>query len=134
MMSQRQFYLLKLMEECNEVAQRAAKQIQFGPEESQASKASPSEHKVPGTNAERLLGEVIDLLATIDILIDIDEMPWLSPWELLAAKNKKHQKIDKYLQYSQRLGRVSPVGRPAGLGPADEYIEPEVHGAGDFTI
>lgn len=126
MMTRRQFYLLKLMEECNEVAQRAAKQIQFGIDESQGSKASPSEHKVPGTNGERLRSEIVDLLAVIDILIDIDEVPWLAPWELLAAKNAKRQKIDKYLQYSERLDRVRKEGPPQGLGPADHYIEPKI--------
>lgn len=124
-MAQRQFYLLKLMEECNEVAQRAAKQIQFGAMESQASKASPSEHKVPGTNGERLRGEIVDLLATIDILIDIGEIPWLASWELLAAKNTKRQKIAKYLEYSQKLGQVSQISKPKGLGPEDKYTNPE---------
>jgi NTP pyrophosphatase (non-canonical NTP hydrolase) len=125
MMTRRQFYLLKLMEECNEVAQRAAKQIQFGIDESQGSKASPSEHKVPGTNGERLRGEIVDLLAVIDILIDINEVPWLAPWELMAEKCAKRQKIDKYLQYSEKLRKVAREPHPKGLTPSDFYIQPE---------
>lgn len=57
MLDKRQHRLLKLMEECNEVAHRASKQILFGKHEVQAGQ--------DWTNAERLRAEVMDLLLCI---------------------------------------------------------------------
>jgi hypothetical protein len=57
MLDKRQHRLLKLMEECAEVAHRASKQILFGKQEIQ--------HGQELTNAERLRGEVLDLLLCI---------------------------------------------------------------------
>jgi NTP pyrophosphatase (non-canonical NTP hydrolase) len=100
MTSIRQFYLLKLIEECSEVAQQAAKQIQFG-----HNVTSPSTDK-SYDNKALLRGEVNDLLAVLDILIDLQELPEISPVELLEAKNKKRARIREYLKHSQNLGFV----------------------------
>lgn len=100
MTSIRQFYLLKLAEECSEIAQQAAKQMQFG-----RNAVSPSTGKVYD-NAKLLRGEVNDLLAVLDVLMDLGELPEISPEELLAAKNKKRNRIMEYLQHSQELGLV----------------------------
>src|SRR5579864_3680049 len=104
MMTVHQYSLLKLAEECAEVSQRALKQMQFGKEESQAQ--GPSTTKITETNAQRLRGEVNDLLAVLDCLMDIGELPEIAPWELLQAKGVKKQKLLKYLNYSRSLGKV----------------------------
>jgi NTP pyrophosphatase (non-canonical NTP hydrolase) len=104
MMTIRQFYLLKLAEECAEVAQRATKQIQFGRNESQAK--GPSTTKIEATNAERLRDEVVDFLAIRDILIEMGEIPVMDPLELDTAKMAKRIKVARYLEYSQSLGQV----------------------------
>jgi hypothetical protein len=100
MTSIKQFYLLKLIEECSEVAQQAAKQMQFG-----HNAISQSTGKVYD-NLKLLRFEVNDLLAVLDVLMDLGELPEISPEELLAAKNKKRNRIMEYLRHSQALGYV----------------------------
>lgn len=104
MLSLEQFYLLKLMEECSEVAQRCSKQIQFGATEKQSQ--SPSETPITEDNRTRLRGEVNDLLAVIDVLTEMSQIREISPEELLYAKHRKREKILKYLKYSQDLHTV----------------------------
>lgn len=99
MTSIRQFYLLKLAEECSEIAQQACKQIQFG-----HYATSPSGKTYD--NTELLRGEVNDLLAVLDVLTELEELPEISPEELLAAKLKKRFRIQEYLEHSQALGLV----------------------------
>lgn len=136
MMTIRQYYLNKLMEECVEVAQRAAKQMQFGPLESQAK--GPGQTKTGDAelnNMQRLRKEVNDLLGVLDVLADIGELPEISPWELLEAKNEKRHKMAKYLDYAQRLGNVENIGRPVGLKIHDTYsIEPEPDATGECQL
>ncbi len=106
MMTKRQFFLLKLMEECNEVAHRASKQMQFGADEKQSQ--GPSETKVDLTNRDRLHGEIIDLLAVVAVLHSLGEIPDISPDEIEAAHCAKLDKLGKYLEYSRSLGMVAP--------------------------
>lgn len=100
MTSIKQFYLLKLIEECSEVAQQAAKQIQFG--HFSTSQTTGKRYD----NTALLRAEVNDILATLDVLMDLGELPEISPQELLEAKNKKRNRIMEYLQHSQALGLV----------------------------
>jgi len=109
MTSIKQFYLLKLIEECSEVAQQAAKQMQFG-----HYAISPSTGKVYD-NTNMLRFEVNDLLAVLDVLIDLEELPEISPEELLKAKNKKRNRIMEYLQHSQELGLVEKDFKDYGV-------------------
>jgi NTP pyrophosphatase (non-canonical NTP hydrolase) len=100
MTSIKQFYLLKLAEECSEIAQQACKQIQFG-----HYPTSPSTGKAYD-NLQLLRGEVNDLLAVLDVLMQLGELPKISPAELVAAKDKKRARILDYLRHSQELGLV----------------------------
>lgn len=100
MTSIKQFYLLKLAEECSEIAQQAIKQIQFGHHA-----LSPSTGK-RYDNTALLRAEVNDLLAVLDVLMDLGELPEISPWELLEAKQKKKARIQEYLRHSQALGFI----------------------------
>lgn len=71
-----QYRLLKVMEECTEVAQRASKQMQFGGDQ-----VEPGQ---PFTNAERLRAEVLDLRARLLSLELFNEIPDVSSkqvWE-----------------------------------------------------
>ncbi len=113
MMTVQQYFLLKLAEECSEVAQRALKQMQFGKEESQAQ--SPSETKIEDMSAQRLREEVNDLLAVLDCLIDIGELPEITDWDLILAKGKKKMKLLKYLRYSRELKKVEDDGRDPNI-------------------
>jgi len=98
MLDTRQFLLTKLAEECVEVAQCALKQQQFGRDEKE-----PGQEK---TNGERLFGEIIDLITVIGLLDKIKEFPVLPMIDEMSAA--KIIKIQKYKQYSQKLGFVSP--------------------------
>lgn len=106
MMTYRQFLLVKLAEECNEVAQRALKQAQFGRDERQEN--SPSEHAAPelGTNSDRLLREFIDLTTVTAILQEVGELPIPSEELVHALAEAKRAKIQKYLLYSNELGMI----------------------------
>lgn len=98
MMSYEQFLLTKLAEECNEVAQRALKQQQFGSEEHE-----PGDSQ---NNAQRTLYELNDLLAVVDLLIANGDLPDQSALELEQHKIRKRAKILKYLEYSRDLKLV----------------------------
>lgn len=92
-----QFLLVKLAEECAEVAQRALKQAQFGKDEVQKDQ--------PLSNKERLQGEMEDLITTIILLEEIGEvgLPGIrNPFYV----EKKRARIAKYLELSRSLGKV----------------------------
>ena len=99
MMSLRQFYLTKLAEECQEVAQRALKSMQFGADEIQKGQQK--------TNAQRLRDEVQDLLAVIALVENNTfDLPQVSFEERIQTTVQKTEKICKYLAYSQELRMV----------------------------
>lgn len=98
MMTYNQFLLTKLMEECAEVGQRAAKQQQFGKDESQPGHTE--------TNADRLRDEINDLKAIVVLLEEAGEVKDTSPEEFEYHLNKKSEKLVKYYVYSQKLGFV----------------------------
>ncbi len=109
MLTLRQFYLTKLIEECQEVSQRAAKSMQFGPTEAQSqSGISTTQNKDQDkTNATRLRDEVEDLLAVITLVeYKTDDLPMISISDHISRKVSKAVKIKKYLKYSQELEMV----------------------------
>lgn len=90
-MTNEQFLLLKLMEECAEVAQRASKQFQFGSEEKE-----PNQDK---TNAVRLQDEIYDLLCIVEML----------GFEATVYDSqvfRKEVKLEKYKKYSKEIGAM----------------------------
>ncbi len=95
-MTRQQLLLTLLMEECNEVAQRASKAIRFTPEEIQEGQGL--------TNAERIVYEFNDLLAVIGML----ENEGVLPKETIRTDliQAKQEKIEKYLKYSESLGVI----------------------------
>ena len=97
-MTHEQLLLLKLMEECAEVAHRASKYIQFGGGDVQAGHTD--------TNRERLWGEIKDFLSTLVLLHGECIIPYPNPDELKQHAEMKKAKILKYKAYSQTLGRV----------------------------
>lgn len=106
MMTFRQFYLLKLIEECQEVSHRAAKSMQFGAHQIQIGHER--------TNAQRLTDEIVDLKAVIGLMentLDVEYRDWPTQLKQMADKGDK---IAKYLKFSQELGLVE--------GPTDLYI------------
>lgn len=108
-MTKEKFLLLKLIEECAEVAQRASKQIQFGTHESQG-QSGLSDNKTPETqltNAQRLKAELTDLYVIVNLLqLNGAIPPTAGGKEFRLAKVKKIAKLNKYLAYSRQLGEI----------------------------
>jgi hypothetical protein len=108
-LTREQYYLLKLAEECGEVAQRVCKILIFGAQE-----------RKPGgedlTNNQRLEAEVIDLLGAIEALAEMGFLPRIaasfqgnSDLEAIPLEDgiaAKRQKMEKFLQYAKGLGMV----------------------------
>lgn len=110
-MTREQFILLKLAEECQEVAQRAIKQIQFGANQIQRGTevkgGTPAPDKEAGlTNGQRLNNELTDLSVMVNLLRLAGQLPWVSTAEFQAAKEKKVEKLNKYVEFSRQLGEL----------------------------
>lgn len=95
-MSREQFLLLKLAEESAEVAQMCSKCIQFGLEETYRLE----------TNIQILHKELVDVLAIISML-NTDCNFEFSPSQ--EAMKEKCSKVDKYYEYSVKLGKVEAL-------------------------
>ncbi len=111
MMTLRQFYLTKLAEECQEVAQRALKSMQFGAEQIQKGNevkdgVAPPDRETGLTNRQRLSNELDDLQAVVFVLQDMKEVNVDTLEDFNAYVLAKRQNIKKYLAYSQELGMV----------------------------
>jgi len=94
MMTDLQFYLLKLMEECNEVAQNASKTMQFTLDEVMKGQ--------PLSNRQRVHAELDDVMAVIEEL-NARGLDYTPDPERIAAKKVK---MRRYRQYSEELGTV----------------------------
>jgi NTP pyrophosphatase (non-canonical NTP hydrolase) len=98
-MSREQFLLLKLAEECAEVAQMCSKCMQFGLEET---------YQIE-TNKERLHKELVDVLAVVSMLNTDSNFDFQPSVEAMEAMEEKCAKIDKYYKYSVKLGKVEDL-------------------------
>lgn len=109
-MTKEQFLLLKLAEECQEVAKRAIKQIQFGADQvwkggEVKDGVAPKEAGL--TNAQRLLNELADLAVIAQLLGEAEQLP-VPPIddEFEELISKKVEKLNKYLAYARSLGQI----------------------------
>lgn len=95
-MNRQEHLLTILAEECAEVAQRASKALRFGLGEVQ-----------PGqdlTNAERVVGELTDLLSVVFML---EDEGLLVLKDRQGADAAKRAKVEKFLQLSEQLGTLT---------------------------
>jgi hypothetical protein len=92
-MNRQEHLLVILAEECNEVAQQAAKALRFGIDE---------QRDLPTSNRERLLHEYNDLMAVVEMLQD-EGIYLRAQGTLIEAKKEK---VEKYLKYSKELGTL----------------------------
>ncbi len=104
-MTRTEHLLTILAEECSEVAQRVSKALRFGLDEIQPGQ--------PHTNAERINAEMIDLMATLEMLNDEGALPKLCSglFPYLQQTAAKKKKVEKYLAFSAGRGLVD--GTPA---------------------
>jgi hypothetical protein len=97
----RQEHLLSIVaEECTEVGQRASKALRFGMTEVQEGQVYD--------NSERILHEVADLAGALELAygFKIDDM--LA--ELRPRINDKKAKVEKFLEYSRKIGTLQVYG------------------------
>lgn len=108
-MTHEQFLLMKLAEEASEIAQIALKTAQFGMTEKHPDLSL--------NNKERIHLELNDLLAVVDELNTWSKFEFK---ENYAAKINKIEKLNTFLNYSIRLGKVENV--PAIFGESKQDI------------
>lgn len=95
-MNKCQYLLVKLAEECSEIAQMALKTSQFGMDE-----VMPGQ---PFNNAERLHMELDDLQGVLKMLNEEHSLGYIPSKEKM---NAKVEKIRKYMKYSSEIGAVT---------------------------
>lgn len=94
-----QYLLTCLMEECNEVAQRASKAIRFG----------LTEVETKLTNEKRIMDEICDLRGVISELQSHGYFKdLLIPGYVNERRNAKIEKLRQYMKYSRELGILDP--------------------------
>lgn len=87
-MNFREYLLLKVSEECDEIGQRISKALTFGLDESQEGQ--------PLTNRERLSYELDDLTAVLDLLREEGIFDYQPSASNIAAKKVKVRKFFEY--------------------------------------
>tara|TARA_R110000803_G_scaffold206814_1_gene274318 strand:- start:194 stop:484 length:291 start_codon:yes stop_codon:yes gene_type:complete len=95
-MTRQEQLLVILMEECAEVSQRASKALRFG-----LTDPAGTEPGQPYTNQDRLLVEINDLLAILDMMFK-SRGTYNSP----MLQQDKKEKVEKYLKLSEKLGTL----------------------------
>lgn len=95
-MTEEQYLLTILIEECNETAQRATKALIFGLQEIQPEQ--------PLTNAERIIYEFNDIIAIMELLMSRKLMETVYDGVAIGLKKIK---IEKYLEYSKECGTLT---------------------------
>lgn len=98
-MNKNEYILTCLSEECAEVAHRVAKAQRFTLEECQ-----PGQER---TNAQRIVDEIHDLRAVIDLLYLEGVLPQPTPAEEITAMNAKREKLSKFMAYSAYRGALT---------------------------
>ena len=99
MIDRRQHRLLKLMEECAEVAQRASKQMLFGKHEIQAGQTL--------ANSERLRAEVLDVLLCIRFCEREGHWQPITDDEITAHEHRIGPRIHAAIDIAVAAGNVA---------------------------
>lgn len=96
-LTEMQYLIDVLGEECNEIAVRASKIIRFGLKEIQPGQ--------PLTNAQRLALELDDLTAMIELINERVPGTYIPDRSNIDAKKEK---VTKFIKYSEQCGTVLP--------------------------
>ena len=100
-MNREEHLLVILCEECAEVTKEATKALRFGLDDHAPGTPEPE------TNRKKLNAELLDLVAMIDMCINddiIDRIDFDIENGLVDAKKRK---VEQYLEYSKRKGKLS---------------------------
>jgi NTP pyrophosphatase (non-canonical NTP hydrolase) len=96
-MNRSEHLLCCLAEECNEVGQRVSKALRFGLAEVQPGQAL--------SNADRIVEEIRDLFAVVEILDEAGVLVMRLDDEEIAAKKLK---VEKFMRYAEEQGALLP--------------------------
>jgi len=94
-MTREEHLLVILAEECNEVAQRVSKILRFGLVDPEG-----TEPNQPYTNKDRLILEINDLLAILEMVFGEQD------YDYQMLKEDKKRKVEKYLELSKKIGTL----------------------------
>ncbi|MCM2140047.1 hypothetical protein [Vagococcus fluvialis] len=94
------YLLVCLMEESAEIAHAAAKSIRFGLDDSHP-------ERVGETNEDDLLEELYQCIAVVEMLQENKNLKTLTNEEIQCIKNKKKEKMIKYMSYSKEKGQLN---------------------------
>jgi hypothetical protein len=98
-MNRREYLLIQAGSECNEVAHRASKALHFGLQEVQPEQSL--------TNAQRLVGEYVDLLAVMEMLEEDGLIQIPTGTELRTQITAKKAKVEKFMRFaSEKCGTL----------------------------
>ena len=95
-MTREEHLLVIFCEECSEVAKETAKALRFG--------LNDKEPNQDLTNREKIAIEFNDLFAVMHMLVDDGIIPENGMLDIKAIEAKK-QKVEKYLKYSNSVGK-----------------------------
>ena len=108
-----QHLLLQLGEEGSEIQQATSKSIRFGLCDIYTHISEDGKETVKkemGDNRHRLVGELNDLLALAEMLVNLGVLP--ENWESDDLKDQKKAKVLRYLRYSRKVGTLDqPLGK-----------------------
>jgi hypothetical protein len=106
-MNAQEHLLTTLVEECSEVAKTGCKSLRFG-----LNDRSPLDPGGP-TNLERLVYELNDLVAVVNMLEDVGVVP--HGWQNQKLQADKQGKVAKFMGYAIAMGTLSsaPTSAPA---------------------
>lgn len=97
-MTETEHLLSCLAEECAEVGQRVSKALRFGLREVQPGQGL--------SNAERIMGEVLDIYAVIEMLEEADILPARAFRAADEAMRLKKQRVRHYMEYARAQGTI----------------------------
>jgi len=103
-MTEQEYLLSVVIEECAEVQQRATKALRFGMDETQPGQ--------PHDNATRFWGEVQDLQASLEMLATHRGMT--EPASTREGLDAKKARVRHFMRYSESLGTLQRSGKIAG--------------------
>lgn len=112
-MTNREQLLVILMEECDEVSQRASKALRFTLEEIQLGQEL--------TNAERIVYEFSDLFAVMQIMFREGMIPRVVDMDMVRQKQAK---IEKWQEHSKAVGALTdaPLQRILDQYPDETFL------------
>ena len=95
-MNRTEYLLTQAASECNEVAHRITKALHFGLDEVQ-----PGQQGEPESNAERIVGEYIDLLASMEMLVEECALVMPNAATVRALILRKKDKVNHFMRYAR---------------------------------